>query len=70
MRRSVRGAAPAYLIVNANLVSSALGRHWRLALSVNNLFDRRYSDPASNEHRQTAIAQDGRSARLNLAHVF
>jgi iron complex outermembrane receptor protein len=34
--------------------------------SVHNLFNRRYADPASEEHPEVAIAQDGRTLRVGL----
>jgi outer membrane receptor protein involved in Fe transport len=33
---------------------------------VRNLFDAEYSDPVSGQHRQEAIQQNGRTARIGL----
>jgi iron complex outermembrane receptor protein len=43
-----------------------LGRSWELSGSVRNIFDARYSDPVSTQHRQDAISQNGRTARIGL----
>ena len=41
-----------------------------LSASVFNLFDNHYSDPASEEHRQDSIVQNGRTIRVTLAYRF
>jgi iron complex outermembrane receptor protein len=43
-----------------------LGPSWELSGSVRNIFDARYSDPVSSQHRQDAISQNGRTARIGL----
>jgi outer membrane receptor for ferrienterochelin and colicins len=43
-----------------------LGRDWEIFGSVRNLFDRQYEDPVSNQHRQDAVIQNGRTARIGL----
>ena len=43
-----------------------LGRSWELYSSVRNIFDTRYSDPVSTQHRQDAISQNGRTARIGI----
>jgi outer membrane receptor protein involved in Fe transport len=57
----VSAAAP----VNVTMVQS-LGQSWELFGSVRNIFDARYSDPVSNQHRQDSIFQNGRTARIGL----
>ncbi|MEK6815120.1 MAG: TonB-dependent receptor [Nitrospirota bacterium] len=56
----------------SNLVLSS--RRWIgglvLTAAVYNLFDRKYSDPASDSHVQDAIPQDGRSFRLKATYEF
>jgi outer membrane receptor protein involved in Fe transport len=42
------------------------GHAWALFGSVRNLFDDQYADPASGQHRQDVIAQNGRTARIGL----
>jgi hypothetical protein len=43
-----------------------IARRLRLLAAVRNLFDTAYSDPASEEHRQAVIPQDGLTARVGL----
>ncbi len=43
-----------------------LGRSWELSGGVRNIFDTRYSDPVSSQHRQDAIAQNGITARIGF----
>jgi iron complex outermembrane receptor protein len=57
----VAAAAP----VNITMVQP-LGRSWELSGSVLNIFDARYSNPVSSQHRQDAIRQNGRTARIGL----
>lgn len=51
--------------VNVHMVQP-LGRSWELFGGVRNIFDAAYSDPASSQHRQDAIPQNGRTARIGL----
>ena len=51
--------------VNVTMIQP-LGRSWELSGSVRNIFDARYSDPVSTQHRQDAISQNGRTARIGL----
>lgn len=60
------GSTGAFLVANLNLYSQRLTRHADLALAATNLLNRRYADPASLEHLQDAIAQDGRRLQLKL----
>lgn len=60
------GSTGAYLLTNLNLYSHRLTPHADLALTAYNLFNRRYADPASVEHLQDAIMQDGRRLQLKL----
>ncbi|MCE3602258.1 TonB-dependent receptor [Massilia sp. P8910] len=69
-RHGVSGTAGPYVVVNANLMSARLLRNLELSLGVTNLFDRAYADPASIEHRQSVIAQDGRRLVARLAYAF
>jgi hypothetical protein len=39
-------------------------------LTARNLFDMTYDDPVSSAHRQEAIAQNGRTARIGLTWKF
>jgi iron complex outermembrane receptor protein len=43
-----------------------LGRSWEIYGGVRNLFDAQHADPASGQHRQDTIPQNGRTARIGL----
>lgn len=47
-------------------VVQPLGRTWELFGGLHNLLDAEYSDPASSQHLQDAIPQNGRTARIGL----
>jgi outer membrane receptor for ferrienterochelin and colicins len=47
-------------------VIQPIGRSWELFGSVRNLSDDEYADPASSQHRQDTIAQNGRTARIGF----
>ncbi|MEO8678521.1 MAG: TonB-dependent receptor [Vicinamibacterales bacterium] len=47
-------------------VVQPLGGSWQLVGGVRNLFNADYLDPVSGEHRQDAVAQNGRTARIGL----
>jgi len=66
-RRTVDGhrVAPS-LVSDVTLSRPAANRRLDLSVSVHNLFDTDYGDPASEEHRQQVIPQDGRTAALRL----
>lgn len=70
-RLTLAGAAlPTHLLANATLQLDPAGRPWSLGLSVYNLGDLRYSDPAGPEHVGDVIAQDGRRAALRWTVAF
>jgi outer membrane receptor for ferrienterochelin and colicins len=47
-------------------VIQPLGRAWQLFGGVRNLFGAEHADPVSESHRQDAVAQNGRTARIGL----
>lgn len=47
-------------------LTQPLGTSWELFGTVRNLFDVAYSDPASSQHLQDVIPQNGRTARIGL----
>lgn len=47
-----------------------LGRSLTLTGQIRNLFDRRYADPASDEHAIDAIEQNGRTMRVGIRWKF
>jgi outer membrane receptor protein involved in Fe transport len=51
--------------VNVTMIQP-LGRDWELSASVRNIFDTEHLDPVSRQHRQDAIRQNGRTARIGL----
>ena len=69
-RRTLYGAADAFWLANANLISTRLFAGAEASLGVSNLFGRRYADPGSAEHLQSAIVQDGRRLRAKVAYGF
>jgi outer membrane receptor protein involved in Fe transport len=60
----------AFLLANLTLFTTHLPGRLEASGGVYNLFDTRYADPASDEHVQAAIPQDGRSFRLQLSRRF
>ena len=46
--------------------SERLGRGLEFVTTVRNLFGQRYADPASDEHLQDTIPQDGRTFRVGV----
>ncbi len=64
-RRGDNGPVPGYGVVNLSLSSAPLARLGQFSVSIHNLGNRRYSDPASTSMIQSAIQQDGRQFRLN-----
>jgi outer membrane receptor for ferrienterochelin and colicins len=47
-----------------------IGRSWELVVSARNLLNATYADPVSSSHRQDAIEQNGRTARIGLTWKF
>lgn len=62
------GRVGAAATMNVTL-TQPLGRSWALVGTVRNLFDVDYSDPASSNHLQDAIPQNGRTARIGLRYT-
>jgi len=66
-RRTTLAGSEVAAAATVNLhVVQPLGRAWELFGGVRNLFDAEYSDPVSGQHRQEAIQQNGRTARIGL----
>ena len=64
------GQTGGYGITNLSLSSKQVYKRLELSASVYNLFDRQYDDPASEEHVQSSITQDGRSFRVKASYTF
>ncbi|WP_136515195.1 TonB-dependent receptor plug domain-containing protein [Geomonas edaphica] len=63
-------AAGGYAVANATLFSTALLPGLETSVSVYNLLDRRIVDPATTDHVQSVIPQDGRTYRLQVSYRF
>lgn len=59
-----------YAIVNLTLLGKHIGRNLDLSFSVDNLLNKRYSDPGAQQHLQNSIQQDGRNLRGKLVWTF
>jgi len=59
-----------YTLVNATLLAEKIFRNLDLSFSVYNVLDKKYSNPASREHVQSDIEQDGRTFRLKATYRF
>ena len=69
--RSVSGVElGSYFVANATLLALDLHKNFDVSLSVYNLLNEHYADPAGFEHRQVSIPQDGRTAQLQLTYRF
>lgn len=62
--------AAGYGILNLTLFSQNFVKNLEFSASLYNVFDRKYSDPASHFHQQDTIEQDGRSFRVKLTYRF
>ena len=62
--------AKAYNISNITISSNELFDRLTLSASIYNMFDKEYSDPASEEHIQSSITQDGRTYRVKATYEF
>ncbi len=70
-RRTLSGREVGSVVVpNFTFTTRKLPKNLVLSASVYNLFDRQYGDPGSEEHRQDAIVQNGRSVRVKLSYRF
>jgi outer membrane receptor for ferrienterochelin and colicin len=64
------GDVPGHTVVNFTLFSQNLIKNLDVSVSIYNLLDKKYYDPASNFHLENAIQQDGRTFRLKLTYRF
>jgi len=62
--------AEGFGIVNLTLFSQNLVKGLELSATVYNLLDKQYGDPASPQHFQDIIPQDGRTFRVKLTYRF
>ena len=59
-----------FFITNVTLSGRNIFKTLEVSGSVYNLFDKNYVDPASEEHLQDTIEQDGRTFRIKLTYSF
>jgi outer membrane receptor for ferrienterochelin and colicins len=59
-----------FTVASVTVSAPDLVRRLGLTAGVYNLFDTRFSDPGSEEHRQDALLQDGRNFRVKLEWTF
>jgi len=59
-----------FFVTNVTVFTQKLLKGLEISGSVYNLFDKKYRDPGSGEHRQDVIEQDGRSFRCKLTYTF
>jgi len=59
-----------YVVVNLTLFGKQIRKDLDLTFRVDNLFNKRYSDPAAQQHLQNAIPQDGRTVSGKLLWRF
>ncbi|HJV65300.1 MAG TPA: TonB-dependent receptor [Geomonas sp.] len=64
------GKTDGYVVVNLTLFSKELVKGLELSASVYNIFNNKYGDPGSSEHRQAVITQDGRTVRAKITYRF
>ncbi len=60
----------AYAVTNLTLFSQHVVEGLELSASVYNLFDEKYSDPASAAYRQDVLEQDGQTFRFKATYSF
>ncbi|OPY74985.1 MAG: Colicin I receptor precursor [Syntrophorhabdus sp. PtaU1.Bin050] len=70
-RKTLNGTkAGGFFITNLTFLSRKLASNFEISFNVYNLFDRKYSYPASSEYRMNTIEQDGRTFRLKMTYGF
>jgi outer membrane receptor protein involved in Fe transport len=70
-RRLTLGGTSIAPVVTTNVtLTSPLTRRVQITLGLYNALDARYGDPGGEEHRQTLIPQDGRTAAAKLRVSF
>jgi iron complex outermembrane receptor protein len=62
--------AGSFWLCDLIISSQNLLKGFDVSLGIYNLFDRRYGDPASGEHREDVIQQDGRTVRFGISYRY
>jgi iron complex outermembrane receptor protein len=69
-RRTLAGDQVGAVALTNLTLTFPLRHGLRVAGTFHNLFDQTYFDPGSEEHRQDALQQDGRTIRVGLEWTF
>jgi outer membrane receptor protein involved in Fe transport len=70
-RRTLAGAGtPGFLLANLTLLAPKLPGGIEASAGAYNAFDARHADPASGEHTQDTIVQNGRNLAVKLSWRF
>ena len=70
-RKTAKGSSAAgFVVTNATLFSLRMIKGLEVSGTIYNVFDKRYGDPGSTEHKQDIIPQDGRNYRVKVTYVF
>jgi iron complex outermembrane receptor protein len=70
-RRTIAGNdLKGFSLLNLTLLNTKMFSDLSLSASIYNVFDKRYSDPGGNEHRQDSLMRDGRSFRIRIGYEF
>ena len=70
-RRTLDGdSLGGYALSNLRLLLDGWNHRLEAGLTIHNLFDKRYAQPAASRNRQNALEQDGRSVRLEALYRF
>jgi outer membrane receptor for ferrienterochelin and colicins len=70
-RKTLKGNnADDFIVANLTIFGQSLVKGLDLSATIYNIFDEGYGDPASEEHRQDIIKQDGRAFRVKLTYRF
>jgi outer membrane receptor protein involved in Fe transport len=59
-----------YQVFNVTLLAHTIGKHLDLSATLNNVLNKKYSDPARPEEPVTQIPQDGRNFRIKITGRF
>jgi len=59
-----------YTLSNLFLSADSLAKGLEVSLGIGNLFDKHYAQPASSQHWQPSLEQDGRSVRADVHYAF
>lgn len=66
----LQNSLSSYQVFNLTLLGHKVGKHFDVAASVYNVFDKKYFDPGRPEDPEDSIQQDGRNFRVKLTARF